>query len=385
MIIDSKNWNHYSPTEIQFGEGIRVQLPKLINNSKTLIVTSKRGRKQLCNDPLLADLAMKDSISWIDDISSNPGLEYLQNWISKLNNKIFDVIIGFGGGSAIDAAKIMSAVMAQSINERNLSLMISNPEKYLVKEILPFYAIPTTSGTGSEVTPFATVWDYAQKSKKSLAGLSLFPKTAIIDPELTYGLSFEVTMSTGLDALNQAFESVWNKKCNPFTALLASRSISLSMKALPRLSDDLNDFEARAMMSEASFLAGLCISQTRTAICHSVGYPLTAHFDVPHGYASAFLMNSVARLVLKTFPDYLKVVSENTGFASPKAMLDKLEEVIKCSSLDNAILSKVSSLEELLKLTDEMFTPGRADNFIVDINDEILKELLKNSLNMLQE
>lgn len=378
MIFDN-NWNHCAPTKILFGIGVRENLNKLVYDSNTLIVTTRRGRKQFSNDPLLADLALKDSTSWIDDVSSNPGLEYLQNWINTLNNKNFDTVIGFGGGSAIDAAKIIAAVMAQSKNKRNLSLMISSPEKYLTKKILPFYAIPTTSGTGSEVTPFATVWDYSQKSKKSLSGLSLFPNTAIVDPELTYGLSFEVTMSTGLDALNQAFESIWNHNCTPMTTLLASRAISLSMMALPKLSDNLENFEARVFMSEASLLAGLCISQTRTAICHSAGYPLTAHFNIPHGYASSFLMSSVAKLVLKESSKCLENVSNLAGYKNPKALVDELHSVIQKCRLDIAILKKVNSVDNILDLTDEMFTPGRADNFILDINSDILNELVISS------
>ena len=383
MIFDNKSWGHYAPTEIQFGIGVRSNLIELLNNSKTLIVTSERGRKQFTDDPVLGILTEQDSFLWIDDISSNPGQGYLQHWINKLNSEYFDSIVGFGGGSAIDAAKIIAAAFSQSKNKRNLSLMLSNPQESFGKKIVPFYALPTTSGTGSEVTPFATVWDYAQKRKNSLADSSLFPKAAIIDPELTYSLSYEVTMSTGLDALNQAFESVWNRRCTPMTTLLAGRAISLSMAALPQLSDDLNNHDARAMMSEASLLAGLCISQTRTAICHSVGYPLTAHYNVPHGYASAFTMISVARLVLNTYPDHLKAVASISGFKTPKALVDKLNSVIQCCSLDKAILDCVPSAEELLKLTDEMFTPGRADNFILDIDDEILNSLVKNSFDNL--
>ncbi|WP_413813784.1 iron-containing alcohol dehydrogenase, partial [Rhizobium sp. Root482] len=140
---------------------------------------------------------------------------------------------------------------------------------------LPCYVVPTTSGTGAEVTPFATVWDETTNTKYSLANADMFPVAAILDPELTIDMPREVTLATGLDAISQALESVWNRSCNAITFGWAISSLRLSLSALGKVANTPDDLQARSDMAQASLLAGLCISHTRTALAHSMSYPIT--------------------------------------------------------------------------------------------------------------
>ncbi|MBO6979372.1 MAG: phosphonoacetaldehyde reductase [Prochlorococcus marinus XMU1428] len=371
------SWKHYNPVEIIFGQGCRASLINDISNKKLLVVTSLRGKKQISDDKILQKMINNNFI--IDSVTSNPEIISIQNEINKLGDEEFDAIVGFGGGSAIDFAKAINLFLRLKNLNIDLASIIKSPKKeYLVKKSIPFYAIPTTAGTGSEVTQFATVWDHINKQKLSL-NYNLFPSIAIIDPELTFNVPYETTISTGLDALNQAFESIWNKNKTPFSSYLASKSIGLSIKSLNLLNEDLNNKEARIMMSEASLLAGMAISQTFTAICHSISYPLTAHYKIQHGFACAFTMKSVAKMVLNLKPNSFSEVVEFNNINSAKELIDELENLINSLKVKETNKKQLKDKNSLFALANEMINPERSDNFILPVNKKLVIEILEDS------
>jgi len=282
------SWTFHNTTSIDFGRGKRKLLVSEIAGKKVLAVSSVRGKKQFLGDHILGSLA--SDFMWVTSVRENPGVVEIDETAAALKGSRFDVILAFGGGSAIDFAKALSAILSTGPEHHNVRHVVSHPELIDSAKLIPIYAMPTTAGTGSEVTPFATVWDHDNQKKLSVFSASLYPTRAIVDPELTDSLPSDATFASGLDALNQAFESVWNKNNSPITKSLAARSIDLALRALPSLMVDITDGAARDSMAEAALLAGVCISQTRTAICHSISYPLTARFSVPHGIAAAFTM-----------------------------------------------------------------------------------------------
>ena len=157
--------------------------------------------------------------------------------------------------------------------------------------------MPTTAGTGSEVTSWATVWDTQSGKKYSLSRPNLYPKHALVDPTLMIGKPRQLTISTGLDALSHALESLWNVNANPISAhhaVVAAREI---LAVLPQLVNDLQNLELRSRMAAAALSAGLAFSNTRTAIAHSISYPVTLHHDVVHGIACSFTLPMVLRSV----------------------------------------------------------------------------------------
>lgn len=377
----SKAWTFHNPVRVRFGSGSRAQISDIVDTRRLLIVTTVRGRRQIESDPVMSGAIGKAAaVTWVDTIAPNPGLQETQAEIDRLAGTGFDMLLAFGGGSAMDAAKALAAGLAPRATSRNLATLIADPDRHLAESCLPILAVPTTSGTGAEVTPFATIWNHVDKKKLSLTSPHLFPHTAIVDPELTRGLPRDPTLSTGLDALNQAFESVWNRHRTPLTLGMSGRAIGLALGALPRLSRDLSDVDARSDMAQASLLAGLTISQTRTAICHSISYPLTAHFGLSHGWACATTMGAIARLVLEEEPGVLKSVSTLAGFSTASELVDRLHELLVDLDVRSVASAKVQNSSKAIALIPQMFTPGRSDNFIVDMTPEKMAAVLAESI-----
>lgn len=368
------NWTFSNPVRLQFGAGSRRALLDLLDGKAVLAVSSARGRAQFSKDPIVGCLA--DAFAWIDDVKTNPGLVDTQAAIDRIDGGGFDAVLAIGGGSAMDVAKAVAAALAPQHDCRDLARLIADPQRYLVGPVVPIYALPTTSGTGAEVTPFATIWDHENRKKLSLSSPYLFPHTAVVDPELTYGLPRDATVSTALDALNQAFESVWNKNRNPVTTALAGRAIGLGLAAIPRLVECLEDHSARDMLAQASMLAGICISHTRTAICHSISYPLTAHFGIAHGFACAATMSAVAKIALENVPEGLAEVALFAGYGDPQALVDALDRALDGTQLGPVIADSIPSFEALYEKRGEMLTPGRGDNFVVPVDGAMLDRIL---------
>ena len=367
-IEGSSSWGFHNPTRIQFGAGSRALLIEELAGKRVLAVSSARGRRQFEDDKLTGAVAA--TFEWVDTIRPNPGLVETQADITRLSGGNFDAVLAIGGGSAMDAAKALALGLAPGQACRDLGQLIKDAGSATVAP-LPVYALTTTAGTGAEVTPFATIWDHANRKKLSLFHPNLFPNLAILDPELTYAMPAVVTISTGLDALSHAFESVWNKNRNPLTIMMAARSIALGLKALPRVASDLGDRDARAMMSEASLLAGLCISHTRTALAHSISYPLTAHFGIDHGLACAYSLGPISRYVLQKAPNVLEEVAVLGGFGGAHSLVSTLEGLLRQLNVADLLKQDLHG-KDLVKLRAEMITPGRSDNFILPVSEDLL-------------
>jgi len=376
-IEPSRPWSFANPVHVRFGEGCRAGLGAQVAGQSLLVVTSHRGRAQFSADPHLG--ALDADLTWIDTVSPNPGLTETQTQIDRLAGQRFDAVLAFGGGSAMDAAKALAAALTPGQTCRDLAALIADPVAHLDRPLLPIHALPTTSGTEAEVTPFATIWDHANRRKLSLASPRLFPRTAWVDPELTWGLPPDATLATSLDALNQAFESLWNRNRSPLSSVMAGRAIALGFAAIPRLQADPGDHAARALIAESSLLAGLCISQTRTAICHAMSYPLTAHHGLPHGLACAFPMAAVARRVLDAAPEVLIEAVRTASLPSPGSLVEGLEALLDGVGLRARCRALLPPGDGLLALRPQMITPGRADNFILPVDDAVLEAILATS------
>ncbi|RYY98251.1 MAG: iron-containing alcohol dehydrogenase, partial [Comamonadaceae bacterium] len=154
--------------------------------------------------------------------------------------------------------------------------------------VKPLIAVPTTAGTGSEVTPWATVWDQAAQKKYSLHLPQTWPGIALIDPELMLSLPASVTLQSGLDALSHALEAIWNVNANPVSDTFAVAAVHDIFATLPALMGALDDVALRGRMALAALKAGMAFSNTRTALAHSISYEMTLRHGLPHGIACAF-------------------------------------------------------------------------------------------------
>ena len=211
-----------------------------------------------------------------------------------------------------------------------------------------------------------------------MSGPAAWPTEAFVDPCLTDSVPQEITISTGLDAINQAAESIWNKKASAITSLYATRALILAFEALPRLLEGKACDTARDQMAEASLLAGLAISQTRTALCHSISYPITAHFKVPHGLACAFTMNAVLRLNLRAEDGrFAQLAKALTGSSELGGLIAMFEDLTNALQVRERVMRYVPGVQDLLQLEGKMATPGRFEN---NLADEIsVTDIIKSS------
>ncbi|MEO1225014.1 MAG: iron-containing alcohol dehydrogenase PsrA [Pseudomonadota bacterium] len=287
-------WSYVNPVRVVFGRGRYSELGALINGRRYGVVTYA--------DAPFADLVAMlarltgDPVAVIDDVAPNPDIELLESQAARMAPVAgeLDIIVAIGGGSVIDTAKVLAASNGDLATVRRF---LETKQGGDALSNIPIIAVPTTSGTGSEVTSWATVWDAKAGRKFSLARPGLYPETALIDPDLMLGKPRDLTLATGLDALSHALESLWNVNANPISAnhaVAAARSI---LTHLPPLLDDLTNIGLRAEMAEAALHAGLAFSNTKTAIAHNISYPITLGWGVPHGIACAFTLPVVVRSV----------------------------------------------------------------------------------------
>lgn len=287
-------WTYSNPVRIEFGAGVFAKLPKAIGGRRYAVVTYP--------DPMFADMVARLAVGAgkpalvIDDITPNPDFSALGAQAARFTDlaRSPEVIVAIGGGSVIDSAKVFAAA-AGDFGKVQCYLEGKGDTDNLAE--VPVVAVPTTAGTGSEVTCLATVWDAQVGRKYSLARPSLYPKTAIIDPELMLAKPRQLTVATGLDALSHALESIWNVNANPMTVRFAVDAAREIRDCLPILVEDLGNLDLRTRVSKAALFAGLAFSNTKTTLAHSLSYSLTLGYGVDHGIACSFTLPVVLRSV----------------------------------------------------------------------------------------
>ncbi|HEY0158838.1 MAG TPA: phosphonoacetaldehyde reductase [Thermoanaerobaculia bacterium] len=364
-------WSFHNPVRIECAPGALQQLPRFLGAEGELLLVTSRGFRERGGLQRLTELVQRP-MHVVDDVEPNPGLAQVEAQLEKLAGLRIGTIVAVGGGSVLDTAKILAAVSGGVPLREHLLSGAPLPPSRASRLI----CVPTTAGTGSEVTPFATVWNHETKKKHSVSGETLFPDVALLDPELTLSVPEDVTLSTGLDAITQAFEAAWSRRANPLTTAFAVRAIRAGLRALPALIRNPGDVGLRQEMLEASVLAGLAISHTRTTLCHSISYPLTAHFGVPHGYACAFTLGEVFDFNQAADPALFEELANGVGFSSADALRVAVEELRNAARVGPTLRRYVDDVHAVAALVPEMLTPGRADNNLRAAAEEDVAELV---------
>jgi len=368
--------NFFNPVHITNKPGARLALFEAVKNFKVLVICSEQMKKRISLDSLLKDFVSLPNLQYEHGFDSNPSLSDMSKIAEKYILKKIDLVLGIGGGSAMDVAKITSVTIPALSKEIHISELLDDDSLFNKFEALDCILVPTTAGTGSEVTPFATVWDYDQKIKKSLSQTSMFAKKAIVDSEFLSNLPLDVALSTGLDALNQALESLWNVNANEITRSLSVKAVVKSLNSFLFL-DELKDNKSLAKnMATASLLAGLSISHTRTAICHSISYPLTLLFGIPHGLACGFSMLEVYNFNADHIKEDIAYIEQQLN---GKKIPDILDSIYEKYDFEKLIKQYIKHSDEVLDLLPQMMTPGRADNNIRKFNQLEFENIVRNS------
>ncbi|WP_299841777.1 iron-containing alcohol dehydrogenase PsrA [uncultured Roseovarius sp.] len=287
-------WEYKNPVRILFGNGRFASLAALIAGRSYALVTYPDAPFQALSQKLIE--AAGAPLLVIEDIAPNPDCRLLDGQAARFATLTAqpEVIVALGGGSVIDSAKVFAAAAGDFSKVRRF---LETKEGEAALSAIPIIAVPTTAGTGSEVTCWATVWDEESGRKYSLARENLYPETAVVDPMLMLEKPYGLTLATGLDALSHSVESIWNVNANPVSARHAVASARAILADLPGLLRNLGDLDRRSRIAEASLNAGLAFSNTKTAIAHNLSYPITLGWGVQHGIACSFTLPTVLRSV----------------------------------------------------------------------------------------
>jgi alcohol dehydrogenase class IV len=280
-----------SPTRILFGAGtLREAGPTVrAHGSRALVVTGKNHARA---QPLLARLQSTGVTASVFPTAGEPTLADVTAGVRAAKEGHCDVVIGLGGGSALDAAKAMAA-MATNPGEVLDYLEVIGKGQPLTQPPLPFIAIPTTAGTGSEVTRNAVLGSPEHRVKVSLRSPLMSAKVAILDPELTLSLPPGVTATTGMDALTQCLEAYVSCKANPLTDAFCIEGLRRAARSLRRACMEGGDLTARTDMALASLYSGIALAHAGLGAVHGFAGPLGGMFPAPHGALCAALLPHV--------------------------------------------------------------------------------------------
>ena len=367
--------NYFNPVELVFGSLARKKILEECVGKSVLVICSSTAYNRYTKDPELRDLFSFAGVLLEHGFESNPSITDIIEITNKYRNGSIELIIGLGGGSAMDVAKIISVSIPAINKDIQIDDLLNDSTLFSHFKEIDCIQVPTTAGTGSEVTPFATMWDYESQQKKSLSHPLMFAKKAFIDPDFLSGIPIEVAISTGLDALNQAFESIWNLNANIFTRPLSRRGVVLALKGLPVINEISDDPELRDQLMLASLFAGLAISQTRTSICHSISYPLTLRYGIEHGIACSFS-------ILEVFKYNSEFIKDDLELIEFELKLDpylELENIIKQHGVNAHLAKSLPNKSIFSKSIEDFITAGRLDNNIKKCNRNDLTKIIIDS------
>lgn len=345
-------YNFELKTSIKFGLGSLNAL-KEIRDKNVLIITDPFMIESGSIKKITENLE-KTTFEIFSDIVPDPPIETIVKGVEYFNKTNPDVIVAVGGGSAIDAAKAI----------------LDFSKKILSKENVEFIAIPTTSGTGSEVTSFAVITDKQKGVKYPLVSDELLPNIAILDPELVKTVPDFITADTGMDVLTHAIEAYVSTDSDDFSDAFAEKAIKLVFKYLRRAYKNGDDIEAREKMHIASCLAGLAFNHASLGINHSIAHALGGKFKIPHGRANSLLLPHVI--------EYNADIKANEDGEYSRAA-QKYYEIAKLIGLNSTnvrvgvrrLINEIKYLQSDMKMVTKLSDCSVSTNELHEYEDEI--------------
>jgi alcohol dehydrogenase len=351
-------WTFHLPTKIVFGTGTTASLAAMpeLAGRRTVVVT----------DPVIGKLpAIKNIIesltpvAFFDDVRPNPTVANADALAALLRKEKAEVVVAIGGGSALDCAKA-SAFFAVT-NEPSIRAYHSGG-KAIDKKGLPLIAVPTTAGTGSEVTPISVLDDEEKNIKAPMASPLFYPVCAVVDSELTLSVPLGVTAATALDALSHCIEGYWSKNHQPICDALAKEAAKTIFANLPKVYDNLADPVARERLSYAALIAGIAFHMPKNAIMHACSYPLSNRAHLAHGAACALTMESSIRLNAPYMDGRMEEFSGACGFAKIDDMIAQITVLKKRGGLPCTLTEAGIASEMVEMLINESFHPVIKNN-----------------------
>lgn len=367
---------YQNPTQRVIQNGCFSQLAGVLESlhpNKILLVLGEKSFRSSPYFNRLMNMLTPYQIIQSVPVAQNPTQQFVEGELNQLRSETtgVDLVLAIGGGSVIDVAKIFAAFLKNDIHLD--TFLKGNAE--LHEEPIPLIAVPTTSGTGSEVTPYASLETLEQK-KVTLDHYYFYPRLALIDPELTYTLPNYVTASTGFDALSQAIESFWSIHATPFSRTHALRALDMIVGSLDKAVHEHENASARFDMSFASCEAGLAIAQTKTTAVHSVSYPITAHFRIVHGHACALTLSSFIRFNAPVLKEEGRPLLSAFKVSSYEDMANQVDRLMERVGLQRKLSSLAIQREGLELIVRDGFRPDRIKNNPREVTKKALQDIL---------
>lgn len=374
-----KTYTFSVPQDIMVGRGTLSKLPEIagkLGGSHGFIISgphlNKMGIVKRCEDALKNAGIPVDSFT---ETEGNPSVETVEKAEAAFKDCGADFIIALGGGSPMDVAKAVgvTAKYGGSITQYEGGGKVPG-------DIIPLIAIPTTAGTGSEVTAFSVITDHSRNYKLTVFSYKLIPKYAILDPELLTTAPAGVAAACGIDAMVHALEAYISRDASPFSDAMAEKALELIGKNIRRYVANRTDIEAAEGMITGSLFAGIAFSWARLGNVHAMSHPVSAYFNVPHGVANAILLPTVVEYnALADDGKYLKIYNYISGIPAkqekftPSMLTDLLRELNEKLGIP-ASLSGVGVTEDKFDaMADDAMKSG---NILVNPRSTAKKDIL---------
>jgi len=378
------NWHYHSPPQIRFGENSLSKLDEFLQefDVKNIGIIIDKTLEDLGLMEKISDYLFNYNFDIFTDILPFPSISTFENALQFTKKGKFDLVLGIGGGSSIDVAKVASVLANKPGKVKDYIFDDSyknNPLKKIKREInkpgLPFVAIPTTAGTGSEVVMWSVIWDLINKTKQSISHPYMFSKLVIIDPTLTLTLPKKVLASAGIDSFCHAMEAYWSNNSNHLTISHSLEAIKLIFENLEKSYNSKN-IKYRINMGAASLLAGLALSSGKTNSSHSMGYSLTQYFNVPHGAASAMFLPALFEFNFDSMGEKKKILSKIFRITNGKDGKIKIRNLMKNIGLPTSLKDVGVKKSNFNFIIDKGYIPFRMKDNPAKLNKSNLKQIL---------
>lgn len=387
--MTNTNYSLLNPSKIIAGKGSINQIVDVVSayQAKQVVIITDEGvyKTGLIEKPQLLLEAAGVAVHIISDTPPEPPMEKINDIFEVAKSLQVEMVIGIGGGSAMDTAKLIAVMLNNDVTLHQ----VTRGEKKFSQRGLPTLMIPTTAGTGSEATQNSIVLDTERELKVGIVDEKLVSSSVILDPEMTVKLPKHITANTGIDALCHAIECYISKKSNPLCEMLALKAINLIVSSIREAYNNGSNLEAREKMLLGAYLGGACIATSSTVAVHALSYPLGGKYHIPHGLSNAILLPDVMKFNLdaceKKFSEIANAMAlDIQGLSQRQAaerMIEELYALIKDLNIHCDLREKGINESVLDELVDSAFSVRRLlDNNPKEMTKEDIRKIYQKFL-----